>query len=121
METKEIEKDDLELKELEQYYGSENYYNVMGVKTTDGINYIMRNGYSWFVTDLIVNIKMVKSLFKKEFLSIDLKINADKSATMIITDGNDNILHKQEYAYVDSKKEFKLFFTNGVLLYSGEY
>jgi hypothetical protein len=118
----ELEKEtDLELRDLNQYCGTEKYHNVMGMNTTDGIQYIMKNGYSWFITDLICNIRFVKGLKEQEFLSIKLVINADKSATMLITDGNDNVLHKQEYGFTNGKKEFQLFYENGVLLYSGEH
>ena len=49
-------KEDLELKDLGQYYGTTQYYNIMGVNITDGVEYIMKNGYSWFVTDTIAVI-----------------------------------------------------------------
>ena len=111
-------KDDLELKELGQYSGTTKYINVLVVNATEGIEYIMKNGYSWFVTDCIAVIKT--KLKDKEFLSIKLKLN-DGKGTMIITDGNDKVFYKQEYEYTDAKKELILFCTNNVLMLSGEY
>ena len=109
---------DLELKELGQYTGTEKYLNIMGINVTDGIGYIMENGYSWFVTDCIAVIKT--KLNKKGFLSIKLKLNKDK-VDMIITDGNEKILYKQHYEYTDAKKELMLFYTDGVLMLDKEY
>jgi len=120
-ETKQ-DSDDLTLKDLNQYYGTEQYHNVMGVNVTDGINYIIQNGYSWFVTDFISLVKH-ESIKEQEFLSIKLKLNThgNKTALMEITDGNENILYTQRYDYTNAKRELNLYFTNEVLLLSGEY
>ena len=116
--------EDLDLKELEQYHGTENYYRgFLGVNYTDGVEYITINGYSWFVTDSIAVLRT--KLKNEEFLSISLKVNADK-AVMIITDGNGKILYKQDYNYTDISKytnliEIKLYLIDGVLLLPSEY
>jgi len=41
-----MEKPDLELKALNEFIGTQNYYRYMGVLLTDGVKYIMENGYS---------------------------------------------------------------------------
>jgi len=112
--------EDLELKELNSFTGTEHYYNVMGALVTDGVKYIMDNGYSWFVTDALA---VIKTKFRnKEFLSIKLQVNKEKQdATMLITDGNDNVLYKQYYKYTNAKIDLTLFFTDNVLLLSNEY
>lgn len=110
--------DDLELKSLGQFTGTQNYYNIMGVKVTDGVKYIMDNGYSWFVTDAIAVIKT--KLKNQEFLSIKLILD-DGKAKMVITNGNENVLYKQEYKWTDAKVEVELFYTNEILLLSREY
>ena len=118
--------DDLELKDLGQYYGTENYYGIMGVNVTDGIKYIMANGYSWFVTDMIAVIICSQKEYPKvyenrEFLSVKLKVDGTK-AIATIDDGNGNILYTQKYDYTNAKvKELTLFFINDVMLLSGEY
>ena len=49
---------DLELKDLDRFYGSEHYYLLMGgVNATDGVHYIMANGYAWFATDAVAVLK----------------------------------------------------------------
>ena len=110
--------DDLELKELEQFIGTEAYYNVMSVNVTDGVAYIMNNGYSWFVTDAIDVI--ITKLKDEEFLSINLKLDGDK-ADMLITDGNEKELYSQHYEWTNIKRNIKLFYTNKVLMLTGEY
>ena len=112
---------DLELNDLEQFRGTEKYTNVMGVNVTEGINYIMNNGYSWLVTDFIVVAKMKAKLRNEPFLTIHLIINLDDTAEMVVTDGNKNRLYAQEYKYTDAKTEVKLFFTDNVLMLAGEY
>lgn len=111
---------DLELKELNQFSGKENYYKVLGANVTDGIGYIMENGYSWLVTDFIVVAKMLPELKKEEFLCIEFKLK-DSQGIMIVTDGNDKVLYIQEYKYTNVKRELKLFFTDNVLMLAGEY
>ena len=112
-------KDDLELKELSQYFGTENYYDIGGIQTTDGIIYIMKNGYSWVITDAIVILKSF-SQEKYPFISMDFKIK-NGQADINYTDGNGNIIYTQHYKYTDAKKDFKLFYTDNVLMLSGEY
>lgn len=119
----ETQQDDLTLKDLNQYYGTEQYHNVMGVNVTDGIAYIINNGYSWFVTDFIsLVIAKHESIKDEEFLSIKLKVDVEKkTAVMEVTDGNEKILYTQNYEYTDAKRDLNLYFTNEVLLLSGEY
>ena len=120
METKEIF-EDKELKDLRMFYGTSKYIGIMGVKITDGIEYIMKNGYSWFITDSIVIINTLKAT--NEFLSVKLVTDLkEHKAKMVITDGNEKVLHTQKYGYTDSKvSEISLYFTDNVYMYSGEY
>jgi len=116
----EINKTDLELKELDQFIGSEHYYRVLNSLITDGINYIMQNGYAWLVTDALSVIKT--KLRNEEFLSVKLQVDKENNtADMIITDGNTNILYKQHYEYTDAKRDLTLFFENNTLMLNSEY
>lgn len=117
-DVKKEEKNMLDLDNLEQYYGSENYHNVMGVNVTDGIKYIMNNGYSWVVTDAIVICKM--KLKKHNFISIKLNVD-NKKAIVEYTDGNTNVLYSQKYEYTDARKNIKMYFTDNVLMLANEY
>ena len=114
--------DDLNLKDLQQYRGSEGYFNVMGFNATDGIGYIMKNGYSWFVTDFLsVAMFKIKKEWKDEsFICIKLKLDGDKGL-MLVTDGNENELYKQKYEFTNAKQELTLYLCDNVLLLSQEY
>lgn len=110
--------DDLELKGLEQFCGTEQYHRVMGMNATDGVAYIMQNGYSWFVTDAAAVIMM--KLKGEEFLSVKLVVKGT-TAKMIITDGNEKTLYTQDYKYTDAKRDLNLYCTDGVIMLNGEY
>jgi hypothetical protein len=116
---------DLELKGLNEFYGTQNYYQYMGVLFTDGVKYLMENGYSWFVTDAIAVIvahpKIRRHLQKDDFLTVKLKLTGEYEADMIITDGNDTQLYRQHYDFTDAKRELKLFYTGNVLMLASEY
>lgn len=110
---------DLELKDLDSFCGTQSYHSLKPLfKTvaTDGVAYIMDNGYSWLVTDALA---VIEADLNAEFLVIKLKLG-DK-AVMLITDGDNKILYKQEYEFTDVKKEVKLFVADGVIMLSGEY
>ena len=117
---------DLELKGLDNFHGSEHYYRLMGgVNATDGVHYIMQNGYSWFATDAVAVLKahpkLRKHLAHDDFAVIELRLLPDKQAQMLVEDGNGNELYRQSYAYSDAKVCLKLFYTGGVLLLASEY
>jgi len=114
-------KEDLELKGLDSYTGSDRLYRLMGIKITEGIAYIMENGYSWFVTDSIALIKTKPKLENAPFLSIDLKLEKNGTANMEISDGNGHIFYRKHYKYTDAKRSLKLFYDNGVLMLNSEY
>ena len=112
---------DLELKDLNQFNGTEIYHKInlfSFANLTDGIIYIMENGYSWFVTD---SLAVIGEKFKDaEFLAVKLKVK-DSKAVVTYEDGNENILYEQKYEYTDAEKDLTLFYQNGVLFLSQEY
>jgi len=114
-------KEDLELKGLDSYIGSDRLYRLMGIKITEGIAYIMENGYSWFVTDTITEIRFNPKLKNEPFLSIDLKLGKNGTANLEISDGNGHIFYRKHYTYTDAKRNLKLFYDNGVLMLNSEY
>ena len=119
IQTSPVRSDDLELKGMGQFIGTEQYHSgFLGVNLTDGVAYISENGYSWFVTDVIAVIKT--KLINYEFLVINLKLDG-KKAKMIISDGNDKVLYTQNYDFTDAKREIHLYFQNNVMMLSSEY
>jgi hypothetical protein len=116
---------DLELRHLEQFNGTENYYPHLGVFLTDGVRYIMLNGYNWFVNDAVITIrlhpKIRRHIRNDDFLVVELKLNGDGSADMIISDGDYQELYRQHYQYTDARRELKLYYTGNVLMLAQEY
>jgi hypothetical protein len=118
METE--QKPDLELKALGGFIGTQQYYREMGTLYTDGVKYIMENGYSWVVTDALAMIMCNRVLKAQPFLAVKLK-RSDSEADLIIDDGNGKVLYRQHYDYTDAKRDLTLFWESGVLLLAGEH
>ncbi len=109
---------DINLSELNQFSGTEGYTKVMGVLATDGVRYIMENGYAWLVTDAAAIL--TQNLKDEIFVAIRLKVN-DGSAVVDYTDGNDKVLFQQKYPYSDAKKDLILYYTDDVIMLASEY
>lgn len=113
---------DLELKSLGSFYGSEHYYRLMGgINATDGVHYIMENGYSWFATDAAVILRMEPKVRGQDFVVVRLKLLPEGKAKVVYEDGNDNVLFEQSYDFTDAKKELELFFADEVIMLASEY
>jgi hypothetical protein len=113
---------DLELKGLGNFYGSEHYYRLMGgINATDGVHYVMENGYSWFVTDAAVILRMEPKVRGQDFVVVRLKLLPEGKAKAVYEDGNDNNLYEQSYDFTDAKKELELFFADDVIMLASEY
>ena len=113
--------DDLELKELDNFSGTKNYFDgFLGTLATDGVKYISNNGYSWLITDSIAVIK-TKNLVKEEFLVIKLKVLDNQKAVMTIENGNGKVFYTQNYDYTTAKRDLTLYFQNNVIMLSSEY
>jgi hypothetical protein len=111
---------------LKSFTGSEGYTNgFMGVKLTDGVAYVAKNGASWLISDMCVILKVEKKVVSEPFVAIKFNIK-DKKANVSYEDGNDTKLYSQKYKYTDfnehfEEKEVIFFYTDGVLMLSGEY
>ena len=112
---------DLALKALGHFIGTKHYYSVFGVNVTDGVKYVMDNGYSWFVTDAIAVLRFKPRLRREAFLTVQLQLTEDHEADMVITDGNENKLYTQHYEFTDAKRDLTLYFIDNVLLLNSEY
>jgi hypothetical protein len=112
--------DGLHLTDLAQYYGTEQYHRISPFKSlaTDGVVYIMQNGYSWFVTDSLAVIE--HKLSSQEFLHVRLMLVPGAGVKVTIDDGNGKILHTQSYPVSSAKRDLDLFWEGGVLMLVGE-
>jgi Family of unknown function (DUF6876) len=113
---------DLELKGLDGFCGSEHYYRLMGgINATDGVHYIMENGYSWVVSDAAAILRMEQKVRGQDFVVIRLKLLPEGKAKVVYEDGNDNVLFEQNYDWTDAKRELELFFADDVIMLASEY
>ncbi len=120
-----------EIKEgLQHFHGTEMLYKIPLLRTrfTDGLKYLANVADCfWLITDTSV---IAKSLMNRsEFVTIDFKrLSNEKQdysgyeAEIIYSDGNDNILQKQEYRVTDFPlDELRLFFVYDTLMLPSEY
>jgi hypothetical protein len=114
---------DTQLSQMGHFTGTEQYHSMgpifKDIVITDGVKYIMDNGYSWFVIDSLCVI--VNKLRNHPFLTVQLKLLRGDAGIMLITDGNENELYTQRYGFTDAEVEVKLFFTDNVMMLPSEY
>lgn len=110
-------KEDLMLSRLGDFEGgSDNLYTMGCCSITEGVKYVMDNGYSWFVTDAMAVLQTVKKVKNEPFVVITLKPTKDGGAIVTYDDGNGNILYKQKYEFSDAKREVKLYYSGDMNL-----
>lgn len=110
------------LKELDSFCGTENFYSTVGLKLsyTDGVKYLAEKCKAyWLITD--INAVVGTILKHHEIIFIQLtKVN--KIATVMYTDGNENILFSQSYTYTDFILDsINLMYQNKVLCLFSEW
>ena len=111
------------LKQLEQFTGTEHYYNNgMNKKIlyTDGVKFLAEKCGAYWLIDEIINHLIFKNLIINEFITVDL-IKTGKSAKLIFDDGNGNVLYKKNISFTDFPLEkIRLFYSNNVILLPSE-
>lgn len=117
-------KPDLELKALEHFSGTEQYHKVLGFNVTDGVHYLMENGYSYLVTDVLAVFLLRPRLKNADFLVINYRVDLEKHQARleVRADTNQPLLYSQNYPYTDAKRALvKMFYESGVLLLANEH
>jgi hypothetical protein len=93
-----------------------------GVKYTQGVKFLRDNGMNWFVSDLLVILRMKAKVASQAFVAIKLIKDKKGGATVRYEDGDNGKLFSQKYDLIDSNAcEVTLFYTDGVLMLSSEY
>lgn len=116
--------EDLSLSDLGQYYGTQGYTNLMGLRVTDGVVYVMENGYSWVVTDAAVILRMKPRVRSQEFVHVKFRVQKKAGGNEAITyyeDGDGTLLYRQKYKWTNAVAEFDMYYSDGVLMLVGEY
>jgi hypothetical protein len=109
--------------ELNQFCGTEHYYkNLFGIVYTDGIRFLAEECQCYWLIDLVASYQSDSKVKLEEFQVYKLTVNSDHSAVVEITDGNYNIITKQEIEFTDFPlDEITLWFTNNVLYLQSEH
>ena len=111
---------DRQLKELDGFHGTNRYHKVVAftdIVATDGVAYVVENGYHWFVNDALIAI--TEKLRNEEFLVVRLRLSPP-AARMEITDGDGKVMYTQDYSITDAEVPVEFYVTNKVALLPGE-
>jgi len=85
---------------LSQFTGSENYYRVMPrLVITDGVQYLARQANSYWLVSTIYSLLITQPICS-EFVVARLTVS-EKTADLVLDDGNDQIIAKQAIDYTD--------------------
>lgn len=107
--------------QLNSFYGTTGYHTLPlpcppYVKLTDGVIWLMENGFSWLVTDAMIVVAMVPEVKSEPFVSIKLK--GDK---VTYDNGNGRVLYEQEYMRGDPPFDVSMYYCDNVMLLPSEY
>jgi len=116
---------DKKLNGLGHFYGGGSLYrDFTGFVYSEGVKYIMENGYAWFCSDMLAVMRFPPNFkVNPEYLYIiKLDVNIEKkTAKATIIDENDDVIYEQFYNYTDAETDsIKLCFQNNTLCTLGE-
>ena len=115
--------------ELNQFIGSENYYkHFLGYHYTDGVKYLAEKAGAYWLLDAIFSHIHTNVILREEEDFLSWRLKSDGLGGCILTgdDGNNNILVTQiipftTFPFSEVDDDFKLFFTDSILLLPSEY
>lgn len=81
----------------------------------------MGNGYAWAGTDACVILKGHQKVMKEKFVAVKLQLPGSATARIVHDDSNVNVLDTQKYEWTNVKREFTMYYADGVFMLSGEY
>jgi len=104
---------DLELRNLDKFSDGWYVYDITEFndggrnKISEGVKYIMENGYTWLVKDALA---VIEQKLKKPAVLVKLKLNKDGSAVVTYKDLKGKVLYRQKYRWTDAKREVELIY-----------
>ena len=104
---------DLELRNLDKFSDGWYVYDITEFndggrnKISEGVKYIMKNGYTWLVKDALA---VIEQRLKKPVVVVKLKLNKDGSAVVTYKDLKGHLLYRQKYRWTDAKREVELIY-----------
>jgi len=85
---------------LSQFTGTENYYRVMPrLVITDGVQYLANQANSYWLVGAIYSHLMSNAIYS-EFVVARMTVS-EKTADLVLDDGNDQVIAKQAIGYTD--------------------
>ena len=111
---------------LRQFTGSENWYRHginRNVLFTDGAKYVADEGQAYWLLDAIAICQRYETAVAAEPFQVwTLKVQADRTATLVCDDGNNNIVFSQHIEFTDfPRDEITLWFANNVIYLPSEH
>lgn len=96
---------------------------MMGIVFTTGVKSVMEEfKCRWLGYELAAAKFMIPSVTEEPFVTCELSVEPDRSAYIVFTDGNNNILHTKYIEYTDFPSSgICLWICENVLLLPSEY
>jgi hypothetical protein len=111
--------------DLRKFTGSETWYRhslVRKVLYTDGVQYVAEHGGAYWLIDEIAFAQCDRKIAAEGFQVWKLAVEADHTAILTCTDGNDRLIHRKRLTFTDFPlDEISFYFTDDVLLLPSEY
>jgi hypothetical protein len=106
--------------DLNQFTGTEQYYRhwLKGIVYTDGVKFVAESAGAFWLLDIVASYQPVDA----EFQVWRLQKEGD-AYSVVCTDGNDNVLLKQDIPYTDFPADlmpFELWYQNNVIFLPSE-
>jgi hypothetical protein len=115
----------LKEEDLGQFTGSEHWYQHGLVRTityTDGVKYVADAGGAYWLLDEIALAQRFIPAVKKEPFQVWTLTVSDNHGVLICDDGNDYVVYKKQIPFTDFPlPKIRFYFTDDVILLSGEY
>lgn len=109
---------------LAMHTGSETCYRhwAGALRFTEGVKFLADEAGAYWLIDNITAFRLDAKVRCEEFVLWRLLVNADRSATLIAEDGNENELLRQHVPWTDFPlEEISLYLTDETLLLPSEY
>ena len=113
-------------RDLAQFTGSENWYRHginHNVLFTDGAKYVADEaGAYWLLDAIAICQRYEKAVASEGFQVWKLTVREDRTASLVCSDGNDNIVYTQHIEFADFPvDEIMFYFANNVIHLPSEY
>jgi len=111
--------------DLAYFTGTETWFRhglARNVLYTEGAQYVAEHGGAYWLIDAIAFSQSEPSVAHEDFQLWTLTVKPDHSATLVCSDGNNNVVYSRDITFTDFPlDEIRFYFTNNVILLPSEY